>query len=112
LLKFCEYATKQENGRQSMLGIFDDIRVPQMPIDHPPFFLCCQIEFQKEETGVKHRVEFRLLDPEGGVGMQIEAPVEIPKEPNDFDPRLFIVVGISGIRMQKQGTYLIQALAD
>ncbi len=112
LLKFCEYASKQENGRQTMVGMFDDIRLPQLPIDHPPFFLCCQLEFEKKETGIKHRLEFRLLDPAGEVGMQIEAPIELPKEEQDVEPRLFLVVGISGIRVQKAGTYLIQALAD
>jgi len=95
-----------------MLGLFDDVRVPQLPIDHPPFFLCCQMEFTKQETGIQHKLQFRLLDPNGEVGMSIEAPIEIPKEDANEEPRLFIVVGITGIRIQKQGTYLIQTLAD
>lgn len=95
-----------------MVGIFDDIRIPQLPIDHPPFFLCCQIEFLPEETGLKHRLEFRLLDPNGEVGMQVDAPVEIPKDESGNEPRLFMVVGVGGIRIQKAGVYRMQALAD
>ncbi len=95
-----------------MVGIFDDVRVPELPIDHPPFYLCCQLEILNKETGQKHKLEFRMLDPSGEVGMQIEAPIEIPKEEGNVDPKLFLVVSIGGIRLHKAGSYQIQALVD
>ena len=51
LSKFCEYACKLENGRHNMIGLFDDVRVPGFPIDHPAFFLCVQFEFEANEFG-------------------------------------------------------------
>ncbi len=51
LCKFCEYVCKLENGRHNLVGVFDDIRSPSFPIDHPAFFLTYQLVFDREDMG-------------------------------------------------------------
>ena len=74
LSKFCEYATQQQNGRHSMVGIFDNIIVPEFPIDHPPFFLCIQMEFDPNESEQDMDVLALLIDEDGNdVGEDYDA---------------------------------------
>lgn len=112
LLKFCEYVVKQENGRHSLIGLFDDIRVAALPVDHPPFFLVAQVSFTNAEVRTELKVEFRLVEPDGTIGMQLESPLRIDQDPDGEGPTLFLSIGIGGMRLQRAGIYQVQMFVD
>jgi len=112
LLKCCEYAVQQQNGRHSMIGIFDNIVAPYLPIDHPAFFLCAQLEFSAEEAGTPLDAKIMLLDPDGRKLLEIEAQGEVPQDANFGPIRVFMQFGIPGTRFEKPGEHRLDVFAN
>jgi hypothetical protein len=110
LSKFCEYATQQQNGRHSMMGIFDNIVVPTFPIDHPPFYLCIQIEFDPNEADADMRMLAVLIDEDGKEMMDVMASGRVPRDPNGGPTRLFIQFLMPPMRFEKPGDYRLDVL--
>ena len=90
LSKFCEYATQQRNGRHSMIGVFDNIVAPAFPLDHPPFFLCLQTEFEPTEAGQAMNVQAILIDADGKQVMDVTASGTVPGDSRGGATRIFI----------------------
>ncbi len=112
LSKFCEYACKLENGRHSMIGIFDDIRVPEVPIDHPPFFLCLQLEYEAMETGSDLRLEAVFVDEDGGELFRTSIEGPIPKERGPGTVKVFVQIAIAPMRFERAGTHRLDVFTD
>jgi hypothetical protein len=110
LSKFCEYGCKLENGRHTMVGIFDDIRVREVPFDHPPFFLCIQIQFEPSETGRDMNLETVLLDEDGKEIFSSVIQGPIPKEPGNQPVKLFLQIGLPPTRFESAGQYRLDVL--
>jgi hypothetical protein len=111
--KFCEYATQQMNGRHSMIGIFDNIRVPGFPVDHPPFFICVEIEFDPGEAGKEHFFKFAIIDEDGKEKLAFEGPpTMVPRDPMYGPQKMQITVGVGGVRFEKPGVYRLDITCD
>ena len=70
----CEYALLSQDLKLSLMGIFDRVTVPGLPIQGPHFFLAAAFDPMPDDYGV--RVE--LIDPTGAnvfAEQQFEAPV-------------------------------------
>ena len=59
----CDAATNS-HGKLNILGTFDQIFAPQLPVPHPSFAIALRIRFGKMEEGV-HDVQLQLVDPDG-----------------------------------------------
>ncbi|MDA3835091.1 MAG: hypothetical protein PF495_17035 [Spirochaetales bacterium] len=59
----CDAATNS-HGKLNLLGTFDQIFVPQVPVMHPAFSIALRVRFGKMEEGV-HQVQLQLVDPDG-----------------------------------------------
>lgn len=59
----CDAATNS-HGKLNLLGTFDQIFVPQVPVMHPSFSIALRVRFGKMEEGA-HQVELQLVDPDG-----------------------------------------------
>lgn len=112
LLKLTEYVTKLENGRNTLVGIFDDIRAAELPIEHPPFFVCAQIALEPRDFGKTHHLRFQLNAPDNSSVFDIEAPLTLPNTIDHPDPKIFISVNVAGARMSKEGIYKLQAILE
>ncbi len=110
LSKFCEYATQQANGRHSMVGIFDNIVVPNFPIDHPPFFLCLQMEFDPNEADQEMSVLAVLIDEDGRQMMDVMASGRVPRDPNGGSTRLFIQFFMPPMRFERPGDFRLDVM--
>ncbi len=113
LAKLCEYATKLENQRHCMVGIFDDIRLPHLPIDHPAFFVCVQVEFDTDEAGTEWHMEAIFVDPDGRQQFRAELKGSVPPaESVPIPVKLFAIIGAPSIRLEKQGDYRLDVLVN
>lgn len=110
LSKFCEYATQLQNGRHTMVGIFDNIVVPKFPVDHPPFFLCIQMEFDPNEGNQDMTVVAVLIDEDGKQIMDVTASGKVPRDPRGGSTRLFIQFLMPPMRFEKPGDYRLDVL--
>lgn len=108
ILKLCEYATKLENGRHALIGIFEDIRVPQLPIDHPPFFLAAQMQFDSAECGSQHTLRFEVLDPTGAAVLDAEVPAQVEQTEGGDGPLATLLIQVQTVRLTKTGVHTVQ----
>ncbi len=69
----CDHALVGQDGKLSLIGIFDRIAVPGVPVQHPRFFVVAVFDMAPGDYVV--RVE--LLDPTGSNVLQDQG-VEIP----------------------------------
>lgn len=63
----CDAATNHQ-GKLNLLGTFDRIFVPKVPVLHPAFAVVLRGRFGKMEEGV-HRVKLEVVDPDGTVAL-------------------------------------------
>lgn len=105
LCKLCEYSTQLQNGRHSMVGIFDNIVAPFFPIDHPPVHLCVQMEFEHEEAGGPMDLLVKLVDDDAKSLLDFNASGEIPSDEGGAPVRLFMQFQIPTIRFERPGNY-------
>jgi hypothetical protein len=113
LAKLCEYACKLENQRHSMIGIFDDIRVPQIPIDHPAFFICVQVEFESDESGMEWKLEAIFVDPDGRQQFRAELVGSVPLHNDTAVPiKLFAMIGAPPFKLLMTGDFRLDVLVN
>jgi hypothetical protein len=113
LAKLCEYACKLESQRHCMVGIFDDIRVHSLPIDHPPFFVCVQIEFDADEAGTDWKMETVFLNPDGKQLFRAELNGTVPlAQQNAIPVKLFAMIGAPAIRLEQAGDYRLDVTVN
>ncbi|MBS1722062.1 MAG: hypothetical protein JSS66_03530 [Armatimonadetes bacterium] len=110
LCKLCEYGTQQQNGRHSMVGIFDNIVAPSFPIDHPAFFICLQFEFEAAESGDPMDVLVKLVDDDARALLDFTASGEVPRDVSGGPTRLFMQFQIPGLRLEKPGDYQLEVV--
>ena len=68
----CDHALISQDGKLSLIGIFDRIAVPSLPIQHPRFFVVAVFDMAPGN----HQVRVELIDPTGHNVLQEE--VQIP----------------------------------
>lgn len=110
--KACEYATQQQNGRNSMIGMFENIVVPHLPIDHPPFFLCIQVEFEPSEADDPLDLMVRLIDEDGRTVLDFNANGMVPRDNSGGSTRLFVQFFVPSIRFDRPGFYRFDVMAN
>jgi len=57
----CDYAMISQDGKLSLIGIFDRIGVMQVPVHHPRFFVVAALHGETEVNAV----EMELVTPDG-----------------------------------------------
>lgn len=112
LVKACEYTAPLASGRQCMMGIFDNIVAPFVPIDHPPFCICLQLEFEQADPEQEHHVACRLIDPDGKPLFDFPLNVRNVPDPHGGDTRIFISINVPGLRLDTPGDHRIDILVD
>jgi hypothetical protein len=93
-----------------MIGIFDHIAVPSLPIDHPPFFICLQFEFEPSEAGEPMDVFIKLVDDDAKPVVDFTASGEVPRDQGGGPTKLFMQFQLPGIRFERPGDYRLEVL--
>lgn len=104
-IKACEYAVQQANGRQTLIGIFDNIVAPHLPIEHPPFFLCIQLEFEPHEAGQTFATQAVMIDDDGRKLFDFPLNIEAPRETGAGVTRVFMSIHVPTIRLERTGEH-------
>lgn len=110
LAKACEYSAQLVNGRQSMVGLFENIVAPHMPVDHPAFYFCVQLEFDPMDNDDQMDLKVILIDEDGKPVVDFAAQGVPPKDPNGGMTRLFVQFHNPAIRFEKVGEYRFDVL--
>jgi hypothetical protein len=103
LAVLCDYALTSQDGKLSVLGIFSQMNLGQVPGASPPFFVVVVLTLDRG----KFPVRFGLADPSG-------QPV-LPEEPPPFDVQVDmpgtdtnLVLQFNNLPLNRPGIYQIQ----
>jgi hypothetical protein len=112
LCKFCEYVCMLNNGRHSLIGLFESIVAPELPVDHPPMYLVVQMEFDTQEAGHPLDMSCVLIDADGKQLFSIPTRADIPRDPGGKPVKLFVQYFIPNLRIEKPGDYRLDVLMN
>jgi hypothetical protein len=102
----CDYALKSQDDKLSVLGIFSQINVADMPSTSPPFFVVVSIGM---DVG-QHQIRIGVLNPMGNNVLpeppQFEVDVEQPGAATD------VLLQFNGLPFDRTGIYQVQIFVD
>jgi hypothetical protein len=81
----CDQVVLGVDGKPSLIGIFNDIQVQQLPVRIPRASFAARIHFTADEAGRKHSVEVAITDPAGNEIARPGGEVELPAPPPDME---------------------------
>lgn len=64
VFSLCDAATVDAGGKLNILGAFDTIWAPQMPLVYPQFAIALRVRFESIEVG-EHKISFNFVDMDG-----------------------------------------------
>lgn len=102
----CDHALVGQDGKLSLLGIFRNISVSDLPAQHPRMFLVAVLGLDQGQ----HAVVVRLLDPEGGPAMP--HPPEMTVHSSGAGQDVNVVVELNNLSFSSYGTYRFDLEVD
>lgn len=102
----CDYASLSREGKLSVMGIFQNISAPNVPVTHPMMYLAFGIEVNKAEFGRPIKMEIELVDNDGKKLIRAEAQIgfagQAPPGRSAVIPQL---MGLGGTQFARFGDY-------
>lgn len=107
LAVLCDYALTSQDGKLSVLGIFSQMNMAQLPAVTPPYFAVVVLSL---DVG-NYSVRFGVVDPVGQQVLTDEAPeFEMEVETAGADTNL--VIQFNNLPLSRPGIYQIQLFVD
>jgi hypothetical protein len=100
----CDHALIGQDGKLSVIGIFDHIAVVRLPAQHPRFFLVCVLQGATSASAV----EMELIAPDSRVLMHESIPVD-PEQISQGNGNL--IAEITMLPLDQVGRYEFRMLS-
>jgi uncharacterized protein DUF6941 len=81
----CDQVILGNDGRPSLIGLFNDLQVAAIPFTLPRLAFAARILFTREEAGKPHSVELVMTDPSGKEIGRPGGEVTLPQMPAGLD---------------------------
>jgi hypothetical protein len=81
----CDQVILGNDGRPSLIGVFNDLQVATIPFTLPRLAFAARILFTREEAGRPHAVEVLMTDPGGKEIGRPGGEVSLPPMPAGLD---------------------------
>lgn len=94
----CDHALVGQDGKLSMLGIFRNISVSQLPVQHPRMYLVAVLAL---EPG-PHSVVVRLVKPDGAAAMSEDPHIQVHSVPGQD---VNVIVELNNLGFTSYGTH-------
>lgn len=103
----CDYALTSQDGKLSVLGIFSQMNMAQIPGVTPPFFAVAVLSLDQGSYSVR----FGVVDPVGQQILTDEAP-EFDMEVETPGADTNLVIQFNNLPLARPGIYQIQLFLD
>ena len=84
-MALCDQVILGNDGRPSLIGLFNDLQVATIPFTLPRLAFAARILFTREEAGKPHAVEVVMTDPSGKEIGRPGGEVSLPQMPAGLD---------------------------
>jgi hypothetical protein len=111
LALICDHAIIDQQGKLSVLGIFDRIWVERFPAIHPRLHLVLRLKGRRTEVG-DHTVLIQLVDDTGREILRGEGNVQIGEPPAGIVDIEAAAVLAFDVPLEKAGTYTFEIAVD
>lgn len=101
----CDHALVGQDGKLSMLGIFRNISVSQLPAQHPRMYLVAVLGL---DPGA-HNVVVRLVKPDGGAAMPEAPRISVHAVPGQD---VNVIVELNNLGFTSYGTHRFDLEVD
>ncbi len=105
-----DYASVSKEGKLSVMGIFENINVPDLPYVHPQMVLAFRIRLNYAEVGNEIPLRIECVDADGNRVFEAKATFQFgtaegrQARPGD-QPALNQILGINGAKFTRTGTH-------
>ena len=107
LAVLCDYALTSQDGKLSVLGIFSQMNLAQLPGTSPPFFVVVVLTLDRGTFPVR----FGIVDPSGGSVLPEEPPpFDVQAEMPGTDTNL--VLQFNNLPLSRPGIYQLQVFLE
>ncbi len=112
-----DYASVSKEGKLSVMGIFENINVPEFPYTHAQMFLAFRIVLNYAEVGKEIPLKIECVDADGNRVFQAKAKFQLAavegRKPKRGDtPGLNQIIGINGVRFTRPGSHDVNIFVD
>src|SRR5438270_3451213 len=107
LAVLCDYALTSQDGKLSVLGIFSQMNMAQLPGVTPPYFAVVVLSLDQGSYSVR----FGVVDPVGQQVLTEEAP-EFDMEVETPGADTNLVIQFNNLPLARPGIYQIQLFVD
>jgi hypothetical protein len=115
LSALCDYATVSQEGKLSIMGIFQEINAPPsgLPVLVPQMFVVVSFSVAPAEAPASRKFDVKLLAEDGAEVAKIEQMLNIPP-PQRSGARVTInaIIGMAGLTFHAAGDHAFSILID
>jgi hypothetical protein len=84
-VSICDQVILGNDGRPSLIGVFNDLAAPQVPVTIPRLAFAARILFTADETGKARQIEVIVRDPNGVEIGRPSGELALPQAPAGAD---------------------------
>ncbi len=106
-----DYALIDQQGKLSVLGLFQHVWVPQFPAVHPRAHLVLRVRGRRTEIG-QHTIGIRFVDDLGAILLQGEGTVQFGEPPAGVVDVEAGAVLVFDLPLPKAGNYGFEIILD
>ena len=81
----CDQVIMSTDGRPSLIGVFNDLQVADLPFTLPRIGFAARLLFTGDEVGRSHQVEVVMTDPAGKEIGRPGGEITLPELPHGLD---------------------------
>lgn len=107
-----DYAMVSQDGKLSIIGIFERLYAQKCPVTHPMMCLVLSFEADRGDTGKQHRLEFQLIDADGTVQLNFGGDMQVAPPPPGENARFNHIVNLNNIVFKEFGSYEFKVLVN
>jgi hypothetical protein len=106
LAVLCDYAVISQDGKLSILGMFEDLAAASFPTMIPPFFLVSSWQANPAEFDKEKVIKLMVLGEDGGHLGTLEQSIRIQRPPVPGRPAIINhVIRMEGLILPGAGAY-------
>jgi hypothetical protein len=111
IFTLCDAAADYQ-GRLNILGVFDTIFAPKLPVSHPHCAVALRIRFSKIEEG-KHALALHIVDSDGKMIIPpLEGGFEVHLVEDESEGAINLVLNLQGLIFNSYETYNVNLAID
>ena len=101
-----DFASISREGKLNIMGIFDEINPPSLPVALPIFYVVVSYSTRATEFETDKNLEIALQTEDGGILVRLQQPIHVPRPPRPgARGTVNQVHALAGLPFENAGSY-------